>query len=351
MRTLAVVAGVGAITPVGLDATVTAFAHRAAVAAMREAPLLDPEGEPITMCFLPTLDPLSTGVDRLVSLAIHALGEAVRSLGPGAVALRRRVVVTIDEHLAGRAADGQVPAHRFAADLSARAREILPDTTIEVSPRGAAGPGFVLQQLCDELASGAIDAAFLGGVHSDYDPARVAALAESGRLFNTGNLDALIPGEAAAFAVLTRPDTARRLRVRPHAQLHALATAFERARPDNDESAFQATGLTAALRTALAPLAEDGLRAGWVLTDLTFETYRHFELSAASGRLQRMFCDPQQVDSPAQRMGHLGAAAIPLHIALASEAFRRGFAPHDLGVSIAGSDTGERAVLLLSRAP
>jgi 3-oxoacyl-[acyl-carrier-protein] synthase-1 len=47
-------------------------------------------------------------------------------------------------------------------------------------------------------------------------------------------------------------------------------------------------------------------------------------------------------------MGHLGAAAMPLHVILAAEAFRRGFAPHPYAVSIAGSDGGERAALLLS---
>ena len=87
-----------------------------------------------------------------------------------------------------------------------------------------------------------------------------------------------------------------------------------------------------------------------MLTDLSFETFRHLELQAAFTRTQRHFCEPQQVDSPAQRMGNLGAAAMPLHVALAVEAFRRGYAPHPFAVSLAGSDGGERAALLMSAA-
>ena len=348
MKTLASVVSVGAITPVGLRAIDTAFSHRAAAAAMREAPLVDAAGETITMCFLPTLDPRLTGAARALALATRALAEALAGLGPLLGTLRTRVAVSLDEHVAEGAQDLLAAAAQFAADLAARVVGLAPGTPFETSVRGAAGPGYLLPPLCDALACGAVDAAVLGGVHTDYDPRRIAALSRAGRLFRPDNLDALIPGEAAAFVVLMRHDVARRLRLRARADLLAVATAYEKARPDNDESAFQASGLTAALRTALTPLGAQNLRAGWLLTDLTFETFRHFELQAATQRTQRYFCEPQQVESPAQRMGHLGAAAMPLHMVLAAEAFQRGFAPHPYGVAIAGSDGGERAALLLS---
>jgi 3-oxoacyl-[acyl-carrier-protein] synthase-1 len=52
--TRAVIASVGARTPLGLNATQTALLLRTGSAAMAEAPLVDPDGEPITMCFEPT---------------------------------------------------------------------------------------------------------------------------------------------------------------------------------------------------------------------------------------------------------------------------------------------------------
>ena len=84
VRALAAVVAVGAVTPVGLHAVDTGFSHRAAAAAMREAPLVDAEGEPITMCFLPTLDPWMTGAARVSALATRALDEALEALGPAA---------------------------------------------------------------------------------------------------------------------------------------------------------------------------------------------------------------------------------------------------------------------------
>ncbi|MEJ7734383.1 MAG: hypothetical protein WKG00_34950 [Polyangiaceae bacterium] len=41
-----------------------------------------------------------------------------------------------------------------------------------------------------------------------------------------------------------------------------------------------------------------------MLADLTFEVFRHLELSAAMTRSQRLLCEPQQVEAPAQRTGY-----------------------------------------------
>jgi len=349
VKTLASIVAVGAVTPVGLSAAETAFSHRAAAAAMREAPLVDGEGEPITMCFLPNVDPRMTGAERAFTLGLRALAEALRALGPAAATLRASLAVSLDEALGERGRDGLPVRQSFAASLAREASRLMPGIgSAEGAARGPAGAAFLVPPLCEALASGAIEAAILGGVHTDYDPRRIAALAAADRLFRPDNLDALLPGEAAAFVVLMRPDVARRHQLRPRAELCAVATGHEKARPDNDESAFQAAGLTAALRTALAPLGQEGLRSGWMLTDLTFEVFRHFELQAATVRTQRFYCEPQAVESPAQRLGHLGAAAMPLHLVLAAEGFFRGFAPHPVAVSIAGSDAGERGVMLIT---
>ena len=344
MKALASVVAAGAITPIGLGSIDTAFSHRAGAAGMREAPLVDPDGEPVTMCFVPVLDPGLVGVPRAVALGARAIAEVIEKLGAQASSMRARVVVAADEHLARKGADGVVPAAALGAGLSAAASRIWPGLTVEVVPRGAAAPGYFLPSLMAALAAGSIDVALVGGVHSDHDPARIAALAEGGRLFRPDRLDSLIPGEAAAFVALMRSGAPRRVGLVELAEIGPVATAEERARPDNDEPAMAAQGLSAALRAAFA---QAEVQAGWVMTDLTFEVFRHLELQAAMTRTQRHYCEPQQVESPAQRMGYLGAAAMPLHFALAAEAYPRGFAPHGVGLSIGGSDGGERAVVVL----
>jgi 3-oxoacyl-[acyl-carrier-protein] synthase I len=351
MTPSAVVVSVGARTPLGLTAMQTGFAYRAASVAMREAPLVADEegGEGITMCFLPTIDPLMVGAERAVELALPALDEALLAIAPSIQKLRTRLVLCMDEQLGISGPDGKMPGSTVGAWVIQRATQLAPQTQLEISARGPAGPGFALQGVFDSLARGTIEAAILGGVHTDYDPARVQKLAQAGRLFKPDNLDSIIPGELAAFVVLMRPDVARMYKLAPLAQLFTVATAYDKVRPDNDEPAFEAIGLTVAVRKAGAPLLEAKLRAGWLLTDLSFETFRLYEHQSMLVRTQSLWMEPQQWDPPALRMGALGAAAMPLHVTLAAEGWRRGWAPHSVAFSCAGNDGGERAALLLTK--
>ena len=347
MRALAVIGAVGARTALGATALHTGFLLRAGRAAMMEAPLVDGAEEPITACFLSTLDPLRVGAERASELALGALREALAPIAEAAPTLRMKIVLCIDEHFATRRPDGPPLAELLLSSVQAQARAIVPRIAVEGCARGAASVGFALDEALQALR-GPFDAVLLGGVHTDYDPAIIAGLEASGRLYKNDHLDALIPGEGAAFALITRPEVANRLGLRACAQIHSVATAFDKARPDNDESAYEAIGLTVALRKAGAPLLEAGRQAGWVLTDFTFERYRHYEWQSASIRARKMLCEPHYLDSPAQRLGHLGAAAMPMHMALAYEAWRRGYAPHGVAMSVAGSDGGERAVVVMS---
>src|SRR6185503_4435626 len=235
----------------------------------------------------------------------------------------------------------------LASRVHTRARELLPGIALEVSARGAASAAFALPKALDDLASRRLDLLVLGGVHSDYDPEIIAALEAAGRLFTPDNRDALLPGEAAAFVVLTRDETARRAGLRPAARINGIGTGIERARPENDESAFEAMGLISAVRAAAAELLENQLRAGWALTDHLSEVRHAFEWSTMVTRTHKLWGSPHDMQSPAQRLGHLGAAAMPLQIALAAEAWRRGYAPSGVAVAYAGSDSGERGAIVM----
>src|SRR6185436_13905781 len=185
--------------------------------------------------FLPTIDPLLVGADRAVKLALPALDEALRAVGPAMQQLRTRLVLCMDEQLGISGPDGRMPGATVGAWAIQHAALHAPQTSLETVARGPAGPGFALQGVYDALARGSIEAAVLGGVHTDYDPARVRALAQAGRLFKPDNLDSIIPGELAAFVVLMRPDIARMYKLAPLAQLFSVATAYDKVRPDNDE--------------------------------------------------------------------------------------------------------------------
>jgi 3-oxoacyl-[acyl-carrier-protein] synthase I len=342
VKTRAVVVASGARTPIGLDALATGFLYRAATIVMQQGPLLDPDGEPVTICALPVIDPRLTGPMRALELGLPALDEALAELGGRCKRMRAKVLLCLDEELAPRGAGAEI-----VGAVGRRVTAHFADAVIATTARGPASLGMVLDDALAEI-DGAVDALVVLGVHSDYDPARIAALAAGGRLFRPDRLEALIPGECAACVVMMRPALARAQQLAPLAQIHAVATGWEKARPDNDEPAFAAVGLTAAVRKVGEALVEDDLRCGWILNDLTCEPFRNYEMAATLVRTQRLFCEPQYSDSPGQRLGYLGAAALPLHLVLAAQAFRHGWAPHPTALAFAGSDAGERAAILLS---
>ena len=67
-------------------------------------------------------------------------------------------------------------------------------------------------------------------------------------------------------------------------------------------------------------------------------------------RAQSVLGRPYHIDSPAQRIGYLGAAALPLFVAMAATAWRHGYAPSPIALAVAGNDGGARAALALEKA-
>ena len=332
------VVSVGAKTVVGLNARQTGFLLRAGFPAMAEAPLANAEGEAITMGFVPTLDGSLVGAERLAALARAPFEEAIAPIR----ALAAEVHIAVDEGCE----DAALTIHL----LEAMVKRSMPSASVRVEARGEAGPGALLSQATHALETRRSDIVVIGGVHSDYDPRAIAALEASGRLFSRDNLDARIPGEAAAFFVLMRAPDASRHRLTPLARVIGVGAGRERATPDNDDAAHEALGLTAAVRQATEPLAAVGSTAGWLMTDLTFEMRRQYEWQSVWVRSQKVLGKPYIIDSPAQRIGYLGAAALPLFVVMAATAWGHGYAPSPLALAVAGNDGGARAALVLSKA-
>jgi len=103
-----------------------------------------------------------------------------------------------------------------------------------------------------------------------------------------------------------REGDAPRRGLTPLARLLGVGAGRERATPLNDDPAYEAFGLTSALRQATEGLRERGETAGWMLTDLTGEMRRLYEWQSVFVRAQRCLGNPYIIESPAQRIGYLG---------------------------------------------
>jgi 3-oxoacyl-[acyl-carrier-protein] synthase I len=329
---------VEANTPVGLTARQTGFILRAGFPAMSESALADEAGEPVTMAYVPTIDARICGTERLCALAKAPFDKVTEPFRT----TRTSVHVSLDEGYPGADLACEVVRGSLA--------RILPRATITTDTRGEASLGGWLPMAIRALEARQTDVAIFGGVHSDHDPAAIATLTQSGRLFAPDNLDSRIPGEAAAFFALMRADTASRAGLTPLAYIVGTGAAHERAKPDNEAPAYEAFGMTAAVRSATKPLIDTGRTAGWMLTDLTNEMRRQYEWQAVFMRSQKVLGNPYYIDSPAQRIGYLGAAAMPLMVVMAATAWEYGYAPAPVALAMAGTDGGARAALVLETA-
>ncbi len=342
MKTLGVVLSVGARTPIGRDAVQTGMLLRTGMPVITGAPLLSPDGEPVTMAFDPTLDPYLVGEARAAELAKAALTELARPLGAAARALRLSVVLGLSEPIPG--AEAATPL--LGSLLRTPLRELFGEPAVQVSAGGAGALAAPLATALAALERREIDAIAFGGVHTDYDPLTIAFLHATGRLFSPTNIDALIPGESAAFALIAHRDLAPRLGLPLLARIHGTGLGHDESTAYDDASAYRAKGLTAAVRAATKDLPGE-MKVGWALCDHTFESRRIYEWQAMLTRTRQSWCEPLATDAPAQRIGHLGGAALPLSVVLAAEAFVRGHAPFPLALCFAGSDGGARGTVLV----
>lgn len=333
----AAIVNVGVRTAIGLNARQTGFLLRAGFPAIAGSSLADSQGEPITMSFLPTLSGERVGPERLMALCEAPLREAVEPISD----TDADVFIALDERCE------EIPlATRL---LTAMVTSILPGARVQVEAGGEAAPSACIEEALGSLEHRRSTAVVIGGVHSDYDPRVIAALEKDGRLFSADNLDARIPGECAAFFVLMGASEAARTKLPVYGRVLGVGRGRERARPDNSDPAYEAFGLSAAVRCAAAPLSAAGRTAGWMLTDLTSEMRRVQEWQSVFVRSQDVLGRPYWIDSPAARIGYLGAAAIPLFAAMAVTAWRYGYAPSSTVLAVAGNDGGDRAALVLEK--
>jgi 3-oxoacyl-[acyl-carrier-protein] synthase-1 len=330
------VVAVGARTPLGLDACQTGMLLRAGFASMAPAPL-GPEGEDVTVCHNPALCGTSGGA-RAAELGGAAIDELLDGLSDRPENTRVRLYLAFD-------ADADDP-DGVAAEVLAHCKARFRNTELDVSLRGAGGPPLMVAQAVDALRASRADVCIVGGVHCDYDAGRIARLIAQDRLYSDDNMDALMPGESAAFIALAK--TQHDDRALGH--VCGIGNAVAEATSDNHEPSAPARGATQCVRHAVAALARENARAGWVLSDIGFESWRLREQQTVLVRHHTVLGAPYRLDNPAQRIGDMGAAALPLCAALVCEGFTRGYAASPIALITAGSDSGERGALVL-RAP
>jgi 3-oxoacyl-[acyl-carrier-protein] synthase-1 len=330
-----VIVDLAARNGLGVDPATTWALWRAELLGHQPSPFRDDRGERLTMVLQRHLPPRLTGVARLVQI----LRETLRPLGPTLDALGGRTGVVLA--VAERFHDPHAPALRAQRDALAQALDgwcaERPQTLSHgLVAEGHAGFATAAAWAGEALVGGALDVVVVAGVDSYHDGDVVQGLLCSERVFDGKNLDSMTPGEGGAALVLTRPHDAKRAGLATLAVLESVGRGEEPG-PMLSDRHVTGDGLTAAIEPLAARAAAMGEPLGWILGDLTNESYRSREHALAFPRAfapgglddggataRRRALDDLRADWLPLRFGDLGAATLPTAAVLATESFLRG---------------------------
>ena len=229
-----VVVGVGMMTPVGLTTAETAASVRSATMLFAETPIRDHRFEPFTLAEvvedgLPELvkevaetPGLTSREARMLRLATMPLRECLKPLKPGAPA--PGLVLALPENQTTIPLDGQ----RFLKLLAQQTGSAFNLKQCAAPHVGRAGGLAAIGQAAETIRQGKAKFILAGGVDTYRDLYVLGTLDMEKRVKSSVHLDGFIPGEGAAFVLLTSADGAREAAL-PHSQAsHLCSRAWSR---------------------------------------------------------------------------------------------------------------------------
>ena len=313
MRVALHVSGIGMVTAIGDDTHNTIVALAAGARRVRRAQLVDLAGDRITGAFAFPVRAEHEGFARASVLAWPALVECLDEITPARGPTALIVCTPLPWGARGwREAASGGPAHdNWPLVVDALAAEIethgatVPDTLRILVRRGHAGGILALRTASQLFDRGEAAQAVIVGLDTHGEPATLEHLDKLGLLKSRRSPNGFLPGEAAAV-VCVRPATGRER----GASLRGIGLEVETQVPS------QARAMAAAMGQALEAWGGDPASIGAVAIDLNGEADRAKEwCSAATQTIYKKHATPVLLH-PADRLGDIGAASVPLLVGL-----------------------------------
>jgi len=182
----------------------------------------------------------------------------------------------------------------------------------------------------------------IGGIDSFYDPRTLEILQRNRRLSGNKSFDGFVPGEGAAFLLLTSPHAPEAIRNKSLLTLHEPATVYE---PGHllSKAPYTAEALASVFQQAMATTDAP---INTIYSSENGEMHYTKELGVATLRQQHRMDAQYKTHRPTEYFGDLGAAFAPVAIGLASTTINT--QPEMATLVYASSDGGSRAALCLS---
>ena len=339
-----VVTGAGMHTPVGTSAVQTSASLRAGISRLAAWPHHGHAGEPLVVGSVAADGKDAAWVEKAVPILTPALYKALWQAGLYEHTYHRRrvglFIATPSPTRTGVHPDLLADYGEYLGDVWT---ELAGNAAVHPVARAQVGGAVALAQACEALARGELDAAVVAGYESQLDGPYLDELIADGRLRTGDRPGGIIPGEGAAAFVLETGEAARARRAPVLARLVAVALESE---PEgwSPRRPSQAAALGRALQTVLA--ADPGAYHR-LIADHTGERWRFREWALAEPRALGSLPPRWALWHPADSLGDIGAAFVPLAVGWATQAFARKYAGPGGIVIAAMNDTGERAALTL----
>jgi 3-oxoacyl-[acyl-carrier-protein] synthase-1 len=331
----------GLVTALGYNAPSTLAALRAGISGVRTQAWADLEGGEPYRCARVDLPQRWGGVALLADLLSPAIHECLQGGGAGGLAEIPLLVGVSHPSRPGRAA--HIEVQLLAAVAERLETRLHPDSRTFAA--GQTGCAQALAHARELIASGRASHVLVAGVDSYIDRETLRAYDQQRRLLCTGNSNGFLPGEAgAAVLVSAHAAGAAEPYVASGGQAVEAATI-------ESTSPLRGQGLAQAVRQAMSSAGATMGDMAFRLSDLSGEHYKFKEALLVAMRLDRSErAQPLPMWHPIEHLGEVGAAILPCLLAWAAHAMREGYAPGGRALCHVGSDTGERAALVVRAA-
>lgn len=332
-----VICGSGMVTGVGLSAPASCAAIRCGINNFAETRFMDKQGEWMTGCSV-LLEQPWRGRSKLVHLVAPAIQECLSTINDVSADEIPLFLCVAEKNRAGRI-EG-MEDHLFdelLENLDLRFHE-----KSAIISQGRVGSVIAIQQATALLNQEDFSYCIVAGVDTFLTAKTLAALEKSERILTETNSDGFIPGEAGAAVLLTTNNQNTKFKM----EIKGIGLGKEEAFIDS-EKPFRADGLVDAIREASDASGMAVADLDYRITDANGEQYGFKEAALALTRTLKERKEEFDIWHPADCIGEVGAAIVPVAIGVAMEAIQKGYAPGPSVMCHFGNDDGQRAVMFV----
>jgi 3-oxoacyl-[acyl-carrier-protein] synthase-1 len=323
-------------------------AARAGIGRIVSSHVIDRHLEPVRMglvpeaalgTLVPEIDrlPLPSRARRILALAAPSLQTVGRELGRAVPLFIGLPELTHEE----------APWVTHVPDYLHRLTGVMVDLKRSmVVPRGRAAALIALEWALDFLEANPAATVIVGGVDSYLDVRLLAGLDAEGRILGPQVMDGFVPGEGAAFFVLSGASAPQADANGNHVVVHAAASAMDEGHRYGDAPA-RGEGLAVALDRARQRLHQSPAPIATTFAGFNGESFDGKLWGVARLRHHDFFSADMVIEHPADSFGDAGAAMGAILLALAAESLATGTRPGPALVW-AASDREPRACAVVS---